>query len=115
MRRTLLVFVTGLVLVGCGSGSGPSIAGTWEGKYKGATITLTANSDTSFKLRGTSDMDGRWESSGSEVRLYRNISKGGDMPFGDGGDGAIHFKLSKDGKQLEGKGADGSVFAFTKK
>ena len=60
-------------------------------------------------------MQGRWEVSGRDVKLFRDIRNGGDVGFGDGGDGAIHFQLSKDGKRLEGNGAGGAAFSFTKK
>ena len=114
MLRKLLVLVVGFGLSGCGS-SGPSIAGTWDSTFRGATLTLTANPDSSFSIQGTTQLTGKWESSGDEVRLFRDIKNGGDVNFGDGGDGAIHLKFSKDGKHLDGKTNDGTPFAFIKK
>jgi hypothetical protein len=110
----MLVFVVGVGLFGCGS-SGPSIAGTWESSFKGGQLTLTAKPDTSFAIHGTTDIVGKWEVSGNEVKLYRDVRNGGGAGFGDGGDGAIHFKLSQDGRHMDGVGGDGTAFSFTKR
>ncbi|MHB8637465.1 MAG: hypothetical protein ACYC96_13435 [Fimbriimonadaceae bacterium] len=114
MLRKMLALVVGVGLFGCGAQS-PSIVGTWVGKYSGNSLTLKAKPDSSFTISGASQLYGRWESSGSDVRLFRDVRNGGDIGFGDGGDGAIHFKLAKDGKHLNGVGADGTPFSFTKK
>jgi len=114
MLRKLLVFVVCIGLVGCGSG-GKSIVGTWESGFKGSTLTLQANPDSSFSISGSSTMSGRWESVGSEIHLFRDIRNGGDQAFGTGGDGSIHFQLSQDGQSLTGKSGDGTPFTFTKK
>ena len=114
MLRKTLLFIVALVLFGCAS-SGPSIVGTWESTVKGASLTLTAKPDSSFTIQGASQFAGKWESSGGDVRLFRDIRNGGDLPFGEGGDGAMHFQLSADGKQMDGKAADGTPFQFKKK
>ena len=114
MLRKFLVFAIGMMLAGCGS-SGPSIAGTWEGGFKGVPLTLTAQPDGSFQIKGSTSMVGRWEVSGKGVKLFRDIRNGGDVGFGDGSDGAMNFTLSADAKRMEGKAADGASFSFTKK
>jgi hypothetical protein len=117
MLRNSLVFIIGLALVGCGS-SGPSIAGKWVSSLKGSPLILEARPDSSFTMSGPprvlADFSGRWEVSGNDVKLFEDVRNGGGPGFGDGGDGAFHFKLSSDGKRIEGKGADGSVLTFTK-
>jgi hypothetical protein len=113
MLRNSLIFAVCVALVGCGSG-GPSIAGSWDGGFKGSTLTLTAKTDSSFVIKGSSELNGRWEITGDDVRLFRDVRNGGDTAFGDGGDGAIHLKLSQDGKHLTGKAANGADFSFTK-
>ena len=114
MLRNFLVLVVGVSLAGCGSG-GSSIAGTWAGTYRGSALTLTAKPDNSFTIQGMSELKGRWEVAGNDVKLFRDIRNGGDIGFGDGGDGALHFRLSKDGKTLDGKATDGSPYTFTRK
>lgn len=114
MLRKFLVLIVCIGVLGCGSG-GPSIAGTWVGTFKGSDLTMTAKGDSSFTMNGISNMHGRWEASGTDIALFRDVKNGGDVGFGEGGDGAMHMELSKDGKQLSGKAGDGTPLVLTKK
>lgn len=113
MLRRISLIAIGLAVIGCGSG-GRSLAGTWSGTFKGANFTIVANPDTSFAASGASKMKGRWEVSGKEVKLFRDVRDGGDVGFGDGGDGAMHFQLSDDGKSFSGKVSDGTMLEMKK-
>jgi hypothetical protein len=86
------------VLSGCSEPEGPSIAGDWEVQKPGSPATLHAKADKSFSLDAPTGetLHGRWVVEGHTVKLYRDIRDGGDLPFGEGGDGASVYTLSKD-------------------
>lgn len=90
-----------LGLVGCGS-SGVSIVGTWEVQKPAPEATLIANADQSFtiKSRTGETSNGRWESHGHKVTLFRDVRNGGDDAFGLGGDGGSEYSVSADGTTL---------------
>lgn len=113
MVRRIAVLVVALVAFGCGA-SGPSIAGTWKGKAGDQPLTFVAQPDGAFDLIGNGKMQGRWEASGHDIKLYRDISQGGDAPFGSVSDEAMHLTLSADGKQLTGTVEGSKSYTLTK-
>jgi len=99
--RILMIGISAAVLAGCGKPD-TSIVGTWSGPAGVTTMTLNANPDSSFTLSALATIKGRWELDGNDLRLFRDISNGGDVSFGSDSDGAYHFTLSADKKTLTG-------------
>jgi hypothetical protein len=104
-------------LFGCSEPEGPSIAGDWEVQKPGSPATLHAKADKSFTLESPAGetLKGRWVVEGHTVKLYRDVRDGGDLPFGEGGDGASVYTLSKDLTTMSaGTGAQTATFKKVK-
>ena len=112
--RNLMIGLVAVALTGCGQ-SDSSIVGTWSGPAGVTTMTLKANADSSFTLKALSEIKGRWELDGTDLKLFRDVSNGGDATFGAEGDGAYHFTLSSDKKSLNGLPVNGVTTVLTKK
>ena len=83
LRTALFVVPVIWVLAGCGS-SNTHVLGVWEGKIKGAPVTVTLNADSSYSAKSDHDLaHGRWTSTDTSVELFHDVRESKGSALGD--------------------------------